>query len=90
MILIFILLSSITLVIQNPLRDPDGQLIQITLYIDNSFTIIFVLEALFKIVTLGFIFNGKHSYIRNPWNVLDFLIVVFSVRFMFGSCVFRW
>lgn len=28
-----------------------------------------------KIFAYGFAFCGKNSYIRNPWNILDFLIV---------------
>ena len=32
-----------------------------------------------KIITVGFIFNGRQSYILLGWNVLDFLIVMFSV-----------
>ena len=30
---------------------------------------------LFKIVGLGFIF-GKGAYLRDPWNILDFVIVM--------------
>ena len=27
----------------------------------------------------GFAFNGDNSYLRSGWNVIDFLVVVFSV-----------
>ena len=40
--------------------------------------VIFVLEAIFKIIALGFVF-GKRAYLKNSWNVLDFTIVVLSV-----------
>ena len=30
---------------------------------------------LFKILGLGFLFNKK-AYLRDPWNILDFIIVV--------------
>ena len=42
-------------------------------------TIIFTLEALLKIIAVGLIFNKKTSYLRSPWNVLDFGIVVSAI-----------
>ena len=42
-------------------------------------TAIFTFEAIIKMVTLGLFWCGKHSYLRNPWNVLDFSIVIFSI-----------
>ena len=48
-------------------------------------TTLFVIEAVLKIVALGFIFNGKHSYMRNGWNILDFCIVVISVVSLGGT-----
>ena len=39
------------------------------------FTYIYVAEAVLKIWALGFIM-AKDSYLRDSWNVLDFLIVV--------------
>ena len=42
-------------------------------------TIIFALESLMKVLTYGFLFNGEKSYLRNGWNIMDYLIVCFSV-----------
>jgi voltage-dependent calcium channel L type alpha-1D len=28
---------------------------------------IFIVEASMKIVAMGFVFNGKGSYLRDPW-----------------------
>lgn len=36
---------------------------------------IFVVEAVLKIVTRGFILHPG-SYLRNAWNILDFTVVV--------------
>jgi len=36
---------------------------------------IFCLEAALKIVALGFLLHSD-SYLRNGWNVLDFIVVV--------------
>lgn len=39
----------------------------------------FALEALLKIISAGFLFNGKDSYLRVGWNQLDFTILIFSI-----------
>ena len=40
------------------------------------FTVLFTLEAVIKIIALGFITCGPNSYIRDIWNQLDFFIVI--------------
>ena len=35
----------------------------------------FTFEMIVKIIAKGFAFAGKDSYIREPWNILDFIIV---------------
>ena len=40
---------------------------------------IFIMEMMLKIIALGFILNGKDSYMRDPWSVLDFFIVLISI-----------
>ena len=47
--------------------------------IDLIMTIIFTCEAILKIITLGFLFNKKTCYLRNTWNILDFVIVIFAI-----------
>jgi len=47
--------------------------------IDYAMTGIFAAEMLTKILAVGFALNGQSSYIRNGWNVLDFVIVMSSV-----------
>ncbi len=42
-----------------------------------GFLIIYLLEMMFKVVSKGFIIN-KFSYLRNPWNILDFIVVAFG------------
>ena len=39
-------------------------------------SIIFAIEAIVKIIALGFWCNGKKSYLKNIWNKIDFLVVV--------------
>jgi hypothetical protein len=85
-ILLLIFISSITLVIDNPLADPQSGLIIFVGYLDNCFTVLFTMEALVKIIALGFFFNnsslrekGFVSYIRNPWNIIDLVVVIASL-----------
>ena len=40
-----------------------------------AFMIIFILECAIKIVALGLV-KGKEAYLRNSWNIFDFLIVI--------------
>ena len=85
-ILFLIFISSITLVIDNPLADPESGLIIFVGYLDNCFTVLFTMEAFVKITALGFLFNnatlrekGFVPYIRNPWNMIDLVVVVASL-----------
>jgi hypothetical protein len=36
-------------------------------------------QATMKILVLGLLFNGKDSYLRNPWNILDMFVVIVNV-----------
>ena len=78
-IMFFILLSTLQLAIENPLNNPKSALVKILYTVDIILTVIFFIEAAMKIIALGFVFNGKGSYLRDSWNVIDFIIVCFSV-----------
>ena len=78
-VLIMIIFSTILLTLDNPLNDPKGKRVMILEDIDIVVSTIFAVESLLKIIVQGFLFNGKDSYIRNPWNIIDFVIVVFSL-----------
>lgn len=43
--------------------------------VEYVFLVIFTLEAVMKIIAYGFLFHPG-AYLRNGWNILDFLIVV--------------
>ncbi len=78
-IIICILVSTINLAFEHPLDDPNSELRTTLDKIDYVFTGIFCVEAVIKIITVGFLFNYKDSYLLNSWNVLDFCIVVLSL-----------
>lgn len=48
-------------------------------YLDVVWSAVFVVEAALKIVAYGFVFNGRTSYLRDGWNVMDFFIVLCSI-----------
>ena len=78
-IILFILVSTITLAFEHPLEDPNSKKMQVLEKIDIVMTSVFCLEALLKIITMGFLLNGKKSYLRDTWNLLDFSIVILAI-----------
>jgi len=78
-IIIAILASSVSLSIENPLNDPKSELMKNINKTEIVTAIVFIIEAFIKIIGHGLLFNGKHSYLREVQNQVDFLIVVFSV-----------
>lgn len=67
------------LALTNPLNDPNGRLSRALYWIDFFTTMIFLAEAGMKIVAFGFFSNGPPSYLRNPWNLVDFIIIMLSL-----------
>jgi hypothetical protein len=78
-ILFLIGFSTILLTLENPLDDPNGEKNQTLAKIDIVISTIFTIELLLKVAVYGFIINGPESYMLNPWNIMDFIIVVFSL-----------
>ena len=58
--------------------------------LDAIITGIFCIEAMIKIITMGFIFNGRKSYLLQLWNLLDFSIVMLSLISLFGNSDFSF
>jgi len=73
------MISTVMLAIETPLDDPKGNKLAVLEQMDYVMTTLFTLEMIIKVITYGFLFNGKHSYLKNPWNELDFLIVLSSL-----------
>lgn len=78
-IMTLIFISTILMAVDSPLNDPNSTLSNVLNIIDIVITSFFVLESVSKIISYGFIFNGSDSYLRISWNVMDFIIVIFSV-----------
>eukprot|EP01028_Stygiella_incarcerata_P002857 TRINITY_DN1544_c0_g1_i1.p1 TRINITY_DN1544_c0_g1~~TRINITY_DN1544_c0_g1_i1.p1 ORF type:complete len:1709 (-),score=377.65 TRINITY_DN1544_c0_g1_i1:1118-6244(-) len=77
-ILFLILISCIALTLENPRNDPDSDLSKTLYIVDIVLTICFAIEALMKIMALGFVFH-ETAYLRSGWNRLDFIIVCTSI-----------
>jgi hypothetical protein len=85
-VLVLIILSSVTLAVDNPLDDPNSKLKIALTFIDIFFTVLFILEALIKIIAKGLIVSNLpiKPYLRNSWNILDaFVVIVSSVDLLF-------
>lgn len=78
-VLVLIAVSTVLLTIDNPNDDPDGVVVAILTVCDYVLTTLFTLECTINIILFGLIFNGKSSYARDPWNVMDIIIVLFSL-----------
>jgi hypothetical protein len=52
--------------------------------IELFFFVIYILEMVLKITALGFIFK-RGAYLRDPWNILDFLIIFASIASLIKS-----
>ena len=89
-IVVIILLSCLLLCLDTPLRDPNDSISVTLATFDIIFSLIFLIEAVMKIVAFGFFYNhykGITSYIFNSWNVLDFLVVIMSLVDIYFSYI---
>ena len=80
-VLIVIMLSSIKLAFDTYVDSTDptmANIYSISSDIDLALTIFFVLEAFLKIIAFGFISN-EGCYLRDNWNILDFIIVLSGI-----------
>uniref|UniRef100_A0A7N8Y4B3 Voltage-dependent L-type calcium channel subunit alpha n=1 Tax=Mastacembelus armatus TaxID=205130 RepID=A0A7N8Y4B3_9TELE len=80
LILLFILLSSISLAAEDPI-DPKSYRNQILAYADIVFTTVFTIEIVLKMTVYG-AFMHKGSFCRNSFNILDLIVVGVSLLSM--------
>eukprot|EP01064_Diplonema_japonicum_P009432 TRINITY_DN16926_c0_g1_i1.p1 TRINITY_DN16926_c0_g1~~TRINITY_DN16926_c0_g1_i1.p1 ORF type:complete len:2141 (+),score=493.84 TRINITY_DN16926_c0_g1_i1:35-6457(+) len=75
-IIAIIALNLLVLAFENPSTKGDfGDAFN---WMDLAFTLLFVLEMAAKLAVLG-TWNTKHAYLRDLWNVVDFVVVLTSV-----------
>ncbi|XP_076859258.1 calcium channel, voltage-dependent, L type, alpha 1D subunit, a isoform X2 [Brachyhypopomus gauderio] len=76
-ILIFIMISSMSLAVEDPVRSMSPRNIALG-YADVVFTIVFTTEIVLKMMTFGAILH-KGAFMRSPFNLLDILVVGISL-----------
>jgi len=89
---IFLILNMVMLALDNPLNDPDSPMSRSMKIINVIVCVFFVIEALVKIIALGFMDTSLHSsstgvkrasYVGNPLNLVDFTLVVLHLYDLF-------
>ena len=79
MILLTIFANCVALAIYTPFPNNDSNVINQTLErVELIFLVIFTGESVLKILAYGFVFHSG-AYLRNGWNILDFIIVVIGL-----------
>ena len=78
-VLLLITISTFLLTLDNPNLDDESDLAKTLSVCDIVLTCLFTLECIINLILFGFICNGKKSYARDPWNVMDLVIVFFSI-----------
>ena len=78
-VIIFIVVSTVSLALYNPIAAPDTLLPYVLGWIDLVLTCCFSAEALLKTMAYGFLLHPSAYLRRDGWNVLDFIIVVLSI-----------
>ncbi len=76
-----IIVNSLFLAMDDPLRDPSETPAFMNVA-DDIFQYLYTVEMVVKIVSLGFILNDG-SYLRDAWNILDFVIIASGYLGMF-------
>lgn len=79
LVIILIGISTVLLTIDNPNIDGASDLAKVLQVLDYVLTSLFTIECLINIILFGLICNGKSSYARDAWNIMDLLIVAFSI-----------
>jgi hypothetical protein len=74
-----IVVQTAILALENPLNDPESNLVYFLKGFDYFTTAIFLVEIILLVVAKGLLFNGPQSYLRNVPQIVDFIIVVGSM-----------
>ena len=83
-ILTNIVISLIIMALDSPCEQ-NMRIKKLILAIDTISTFIFLLEAIFKSISFGFLFNGENSYLRYEYNIIDFSSLVLSIIYLIFS-----
>jgi hypothetical protein len=76
-ILFLIFANCVTMAMDHPDVDPDGDKRMLLDYVDFVFTVLFTVEMCVRVIAIGFV-RESDAYLRGWWNRLDFSIVIVS------------
>jgi len=86
-VVVLICISSLCLALDWPGYDSSYWGAEVLSALDVTFTIIFTIECMIKVIAMGLIHskNKKYpAYLRSGWNVLDFIVVLISLVSLVG------
>ena len=78
-IMLIIIIQSVAITFENPVAQIDPETLNIINNVSRVVTLIFLLEAIAKIIVYGFLINGPNSYLLDGWNIFDFLVVISAI-----------
>ena len=76
---LLILINSVVMMIDNPAEKTKNVIFD---HFENVFLVLYTLEMVFKILGMGLVF-AEDAYLRDSWNILDFIIVMSSLLTLF-------
>jgi len=77
-ILVCIVINSVLLAVQQHRAPPSNPVNKVCSVIDAILTWVFIMECGLKVLAMGLILDSK-TYLRDPWNILDFVVVISAV-----------
>ncbi|XP_067640083.1 voltage-dependent calcium channel type A subunit alpha-1 isoform X5 [Eurosta solidaginis] len=84
-VLTTIIANCVVLALEEHLPEGDKTVLALSLEkTETYFLCIFCVEASLKILALGLVLH-KHSYLRNIWNIMDFVVVVTGAMTIFAE-----
>jgi len=80
-ILVCILVSTVCMMLDTPLADPESGLVQVIRGANTVFVYIFVLEMVVKLLAMPLFMSqpGSEAYLKDAWNWLDGSVVLVSI-----------
>ena len=76
--LLYIMLKRTKLFTKVSVKTVHDNIFQFIEYLEYGVTVIFCLEMILRVIDLGFVIHPG-SYLRDPWNVLDAVVVLVSI-----------
>ncbi|TMW68744.1 hypothetical protein Poli38472_006212 [Pythium oligandrum] len=77
-LLVLVIMSTVSVALDNPLSAPDSAQLNFLAWTDRFLTILFLVEVVLKVIAQGLYFD-PNAYLKNNWNVMDFVITIVSV-----------